>query len=136
MNLTDYFKVYQSERKTCLDENQFSSLLMMYPSVLVAAADGEFDALEKQNLSESVKETSEGNVLIACEMYSELSYLLKADNSVKTQALSCIKEEIANKPEIKSIVLELMTSMAESSEGISEIESKKITELKSQLLIN
>ncbi len=48
MNLKDYFKDYQTKRNTCLDENQFSSLLMMYPSILVATADGEFDALEKQ----------------------------------------------------------------------------------------
>jgi len=136
MKLTDYFKDYQSKRKTVLDENQFSSLLMMYPSVLVATADGEFDVLEKQNLSESVKETSDGNNLVACEMYSELSYLVTADNNVKSQALSCIKDEIADKPEIKSMILELMTAMAESSEGISEFEAKKITELKSQLLIN
>jgi len=136
MKLTCYFNDYQIKRKTCLDENQFSSLLMMYPSVLVATADGEFDALEKQNLSESVKEASDGNNLVACEMYSELSYLITADNNVKSQALLCIKDAIANKPEIKTMILELMTTMAEASEGISEVETKKIAELKFQLLIN
>lgn len=136
MKLTDYFKDYQSKRQTVLDENQFSSLLMMYPSVLVATADGEFDALEKQNLSESLKDASDGNNLVACEMYSELSYLIRADNNVKSQVLSFIKDEISDKPEIKSMILELMTAMAEASEGISEVEAKKIAELKSQLLIN
>lgn len=136
MKLTDYFKDYQTKRNTCLDENQFSSLLMMYPSVLVATADGDFDALEKQNLAESVKESAEGNILVACEMYSELSYLIKADNNVKKQTLTCIKDEIADKSEIKSMILELMTAMAEASEGISEVEEKKIAELKTELLIN
>lgn len=136
MKLTDYFKDYQTKRNTCLDENQFSSLLMMYPSALVATADGDFDALEKQNLAESVKESAEGNILVACEMYSELSYLIKADNNVKKQTLTCIKDEIADKSEIKSMILELMTSMAEASEGISEVEEKKIAELKTELLIN
>jgi len=136
MTLTDYFKDYQTKRNTCLDENQFSSLLMMYPAVLVATADGDFDALEKQNLAESVKESAEGNILVACEMYSELSYLITADNNVKKQTLTCIKDEIADKSEIKSIILELMTAIAESSEGISEVEEKKIAELKTELLIN
>jgi hypothetical protein len=135
MKLTDYFKDYQAKRNTCLDENQFSSLLMMYPSILVAIADGDFDALEKQNLAESVKEAADGNILVTCEMYSELSYLITADNNVKKQALTCIKEEIADKPEIKSMILELMTSMAEASDGLSEIEAQKIAELKTELLI-
>lgn len=136
MKLTDYFKDYQTKRNTCLDENQFSSLLMMYPSVLVAAADGDFDALEKQNLAESVKEAADGNILIACEMYSELSYLITADNNVKKNALTCTKDEIADKSEIKSMILELMISMAEASDGISKVEAQKIAELKTELLIN
>ena len=136
MKLTDYFKDYQTKRNTCLDENQFSSLLMMYPSVLVATADGDFDTLEKQNLAESVKESAEGNILVACEMYSELSYLITADNNDKKQTLTCIKDEIADKSEIKSMILELMTAMAEASEGVSEVEEKKIAELKTELLIN
>lgn len=136
MKLTDYFKDYQTKRNTCLDENQFSSLLMMYPSVLVATADGDFDALEKQNLAESVKEAADGNIVVACEMYSELSYLISADNNVKKQALTCIKDEIADKSEIKSMILEIMTAMAEASDGISEVEAQKIAELKTELLIN
>jgi len=136
MKLTDYFKDYQTKRNTCLDENQFSSLLMMYPSVLVATADGDFHALEKQNLAESVKESAEGNILVACEMYSELSYLITADNNVKKQTLTCIKDEITDKSEIKSMILELMTAMAVASEGVSEVEKKKIAELKTELLIN
>jgi len=136
MKLIDYFKDYQSKRNTCLDENQFSSLLMMYPSVLVAVSDGVFDALEKQNLAESVKEASDGNILIACEMYSELSYLVSADDKLKRETLSCIKDEIANNEEVKSMILELMMSIAEASDGISKEESEKIEELKSQLLIN
>ncbi|MBN1251194.1 MAG: hypothetical protein JXA16_03595 [Bacteroidales bacterium] len=136
MKLTDYFKDYQTKRNTCLDENQFSSLLMMYPSVLVATADGDFDALEKQNLAESVKEAADGNILVACEMYSELSYLISADNNVKKQALTCIKDEIADKSEIKSMILELMTAMAEASDGVSDVEAQKISELKTELLIN
>jgi len=136
MKLTDYFKEYQTKRNTCLDENQFSSVLMMYPSILVATADGDFDVLEKQNLAESVKEAAEGNILVTCEMYSELSYLITADNSVKKQALTCIKEEIIDKPEIKIMILELMIAMAEASEGVSDVEAKKISELKKELLIN
>jgi hypothetical protein len=130
MKLTDYYKLYQSRRNTCLDENQFSSLLVMYPSVLVATSDGNFYALEKQNLAEAVKEASDGNNLITCEMYSELVFLTKAPENEMKEALSCIKDEIENRPELQTIILELMNSMAESSEGISDIEIRKIKELK------
>ena len=133
MTLTDYFKDYQSKRNTCLDENQFSSLLMMFPSILVATSNGNFDILEKQNLAESVKEASENNILIACEMYSELSYLASTDENNKKQALNCIKNEISDKPEIKSMVLEIMNSMAEASDVVSDEELNKINELKTIL---
>jgi hypothetical protein len=136
MKLKDYFKDYQAKRNTCLDEDQFSSLLMMYPSALVATADGDFDALEKQNLAESVKEAAENNILIACEMYSELSYLITAGNDVRELALSCIKDEIDDKSDIKGMILELMTAMAEASDGISGAEKTKIEELKTELSIN
>lgn len=135
MKITDYYKDYQVNRNTCLSLNQFTSMLMMFPSILVAMADGEFDALEKQNLSESVKEAAESNTLIACEMYSELSHLMRANVDVKEDLLINIKNEISNKPEIKSLILDLMTSMAESSEGISEIEFKTISTLKDKLSI-
>ena len=136
MTLTDYFKDYQSKRNTCLDENQFSSLLMMFPSILVATSNGNFDILEKQNLAESVKEASENNILIACEMYSELSYLVSTDENNKKQVLNCIKNEISDKSEIKSMILELMNSMAEASEGVSDEELNKINELKTILSID
>ena len=135
MKITDYYKDYQVNRNTCLSLNQFTSMLMMFPSILVAMADGEFDALEKQNLSESVKEAAESNTLIACEMYSELSHLMRANVDVKEDLLINIKNEISNKPDIKSLILDLMTSMAESSEGISEIEFKTISTLKDKLSI-
>jgi len=136
MTLTNYYQDYQSERKICLDLDQFSSILMMLPSVLVAGSDREFDVLEKQNLAESLKEASQGNILTACEMYAELSYLMNADKSTLTKALSCIKEEIANREDFKTMVLELMVAMAESSDGISDDENKKIAELKAELSIH
>ncbi len=136
MKLTDYYKDYQSKRNTCLDEDQFSSLLMMYPATIIATSDGVFDALEKQNLAESVKEAAAGDILIACEMYSELSFLITANKEVADEALSCIKEEIADKEDLKSMILELMTAIAEISDGVSEIEAKKMNELKTLLSIN
>ena len=92
MQITDYYNDYQVKRNTCLSLNQFTSMLMMYPSILVAIADGEFDALEKQNLAESLKQAAESNTLIACEMYSELSYLMKANDEVKEDLLINIKK--------------------------------------------
>ena len=51
MNLKDLFDWYNEKRNTNLELDDFSSLLMMFPAVLVANADGDFDSLEKQNLA-------------------------------------------------------------------------------------
>jgi hypothetical protein len=69
-------------------------------------------------------------------MYSELSYLITAGNDVRELALSCIKDEIDDKSDIKGMILELMTAMAEASDGISGAEKTKIEELKTELSIN
>jgi tellurite resistance protein len=105
----------------------------MFPSVLVANADGEFDALEKQNLSAACYGL-EAEPWITCEMYSELIFLAKTEDKEMLENLfSCIKTESKSNEEVKLIITKLMIQMAESSDGISSEESAKIRELKSIL---
>ena len=132
MNLQELYENYQGKRKTVMEKDDFTNLLIMYPAALVANCDNNFDKLEKENLYESVKEASGDNALLACEMYSELTYLL-SDHSMHNEISSCIKSEAANNQNVKTIINDLMNSVAESSEGISMEEKNKIDELKTEL---
>jgi tellurite resistance protein len=130
MNVKDLFDWYNDKRNTNLELDDFSSLLMMFPSVLVASADGDFDSLEKQNLANACYGL-EVEPYITCEMYSELCFLAKSeDEDILNNIFSCIKAESKDNNEAQLIVIELMIQMAQASDGISEEESSKIKEIK------
>lgn len=133
MKLNDLYEWYNAKRNTTLDLDQFSSMIMMFPSVLVANSDGDFDALEKQNLANACAGLEE-EPHITCELYSELCFLANSnDKEMLENIFSCIREESKNNEEAKLIVIDLMIQMAQSSDGISEEESSKINELKNIL---
>ncbi len=130
MNLSELYTWYNGERNTTLSQDDFSSMLMMVPSVLVANADGDFDALEKQNLSAACHGLEE-EPWITCELYSELCYLATTtDKEMLDNLFECIKSESKSNEEGKLIITDLMLRMAQSSDGISEEESAKIKEIK------
>jgi len=135
MKFSELFKSYSEERETVLGENQFASLLLMYPSVLVASCDGDFDALERQNLAISCNSAAGDNdVLFAAELYSELMYCIsKEGGKWRNLFFDVIKENLSNDSESKHLVMNLMSSMAESSDGISNEELETINSIKQSL---
>jgi hypothetical protein len=135
MKFAELFKSYSEERGTVLSENQFASLLLMYPSVLVANCDGDFDALERQNLAISCKSAAgEHDLLFAAELYSELMFCISNDGQKwKTPFFEVMKENLSNDSESKALVMNLMTSMAESSDGVSDEELETINSIKQSL---
>ena len=48
MKVKELFTKYQQQRHTCLSIDQFSSMMLMYPALLVATSDGDYDELEKE----------------------------------------------------------------------------------------
>jgi len=129
MNLSELYTWYNDKRNTTLSKDDFSSMLMMFPSVLVANADGDFDTLEKQNLAASCQGL-DAEPWITCEIYSELCYLATTgDKEMLNNLFECIKSESKSNEEAKLIVTDLMIQMAKSSDGISEEESMKIKEI-------
>ncbi|MDR0926421.1 MAG: hypothetical protein LBO69_01470 [Ignavibacteria bacterium] len=135
MELQDYFKNYRIRRATFLDEEQFSSILLMFPAMLVGLADGKLDVSEKHNLAASIKEVIDDDLLLGFEMYSELIYLMFADTQTQNEALECLKELVVSDAEMKLAVAEIMTAMAEASGGMTAGEEKKIKELRTYLSI-
>jgi tellurite resistance protein len=107
----------------------------MYPSVLVASADGDFDALERQNLAISCNSAAgENDVLFASELYCELMFCIsKEGEKWRNLFFDVMKENLSNDSDSKQIILNLMTSMAESSDGVSDEESAIIESIKQTL---
>lgn len=134
MKIEEYFKELQSRHNYCLDFNDFSSTLALYPATLVAMADGEFSALERGNIISALKEATDNDIVLF-EMYRLLNNLIELDANEKASLLQSIKEAIADKPDLKAIVLELMVSTADADDGISNEEAALIDELKTTLSI-
>jgi len=126
---------YVEDRSTFLTVNHFSSMIMMLPATLVASSDGDFDELEKQNLANSCKEI-DSNEHVGFEIYSELSFLVGAHaENHRNKILDCIKTELSKDQSHSELILEMMTEMADSSDGISDTEAAKIAELRNVLSI-
>lgn len=135
MELKKCHEWYVSERGTFLTIDHFSSMIMMLPSVIVAGSDGYFDELEKQNLANACKEI-DSNLHVCFEIYSELCYLLSpGSESYRNTLMDCIKGELYKDQSYGELIIEMMTEMADSSDGISDTEAAKIAELRSVLSI-
>ena len=133
MTLNQLFEKFQTQYGCCLDIDDFSSVLVMYPASLVALADGEFSQLERENIINALKESASGNDFRTCEMYRMLCKILELPSDDKVALHKSMNEEIADRPEIKKIILELMISTAESDNGISKEEKTAIDLLKNIL---
>lgn len=135
MTLNQLFEKFKDNAGYCLEIDEFSSVMAMYPAALVAVADGEFGQMERVNIISALKISASENDLAMCEMYRLLNDLLALNEEGKAEVLNMIKEEIADRPEIKLVILELMISTAESEDGISEEEKAAIDNMKSVLSI-
>lgn len=69
-------------------------------------------------------------MLLTCEMYSELNYLLVAGGKWKAKFLDAIKNSIADRQDVKNMILYVMQITAGADDGISQSEEAMINELK------
>jgi hypothetical protein len=136
MNFSDYYKNYKSEKNLILTENQFAEMMLMLPSVLVSFSDGNFDELEKASLAGACEAAAGGANVISYELYNELTAIASGNEINQNEILSYLKGFIANDAESKEIVLDLMEDAGKASDGLSDVESNKISALKSALNLN
>ena len=136
MNFSDYYKNYKSEKNLILTENQFDEMMLMLPSVLVSFSDGNFDELEKASLAGACEAAAGGANVISYELYNELTAIASGNEINQNEILSYLKGFIANDAESKEIVLDLMEDAGKASDGLSDVESNKISALKSALNLN
>ena len=135
MSLTTIFNKLIEKESYSLEFDDFTSCLVMYPAALVAMADGDFGPFERVNVISALKEATAGNEFKSFEMYRLLTDLLKYSEEEKNELLAAMKDALAESPENKLAILELMISTAEAEDGISEIEKNAIDQLKTILSI-
>lgn len=134
MKNIDLLNEYGKSRNLQLNEDEFSSLVTLYPAVLVATADHVFDNEEKEYIADVVASSSlelydneEQAEKLAGILFNELLFLSQTDNQWQEKFLSVLAEELGSedKDELKQILLET----AEVSKGISSEEKDEINRI-------
>jgi uncharacterized membrane protein YebE (DUF533 family) len=137
------YKEYHSETKTILSFEQFTSIVMSFPALCVALADGIIDKEERfflASISESLVNDDYSNpqekLLYTSEFYHQLLHLSNNLGHWKEKMLSLLTESLKEDSEGKDFIKKMMFDVAESSNGIDDAERKIIEELQKKLNIN
>jgi tellurite resistance protein len=123
-------------KDSILSDNELQSVFLTYPALLVANADGVFDAEEKCELfsicEQLVADETPESLRPAriAEIYHVSCSLLEQVENNNDRILTMIRDEIADQPESKELLLEMMVGVADSSDGISAVEQEVIDNLK------
>lgn len=120
---------------TVLSSHELQSVFLTFPALLVANADGTFDAQEKfemfsiceQLVADDISENLRPSRI--AEIYHVACSLLEQGKSYTDQILTIIKDEISDQPDSKELLLNMILGVAESSEGISDAEQEMINKL-------
>ena len=135
---------YEKEREHKLTTEQFSSLVLFFPSLLIIASDGEVDDEEwvyvnylakfiadtfKNDISAEARDELESQYLI------ELTFLVNNLPTWEQPFLDALQDYISFNESVKEDVEDILYLFAEASDGKSEEEEEKIEELKEKLQI-
>lgn len=139
--IDELYQEYTKERFLKLSKEQFHTILLIFPALLVVLSDGiverdEWIAVKKlakilgvEFASEDFGEEKEENLTLLYK--AEFRYLLKKRALWEARFLEALKEHISKDDSSKEFVLETMYLFANSSGNISTYEDNTI-----QFLIN
>ena len=141
--VTSLFDEYHKNCNTKLTQEQFTTLLTFFPSLLVIAADGVIEDEEwiyVKYISRSMAETfiddfgEEINVGELKQMYyNDLEYLVGALGQWEDKFLVALKEYLVETPDLKEDIVDIMYMFAEASDNDSVDEERVIQEVKKRL---
>jgi len=135
---------YEKEREHELTSEQFGSLVLFFPSLLIIASDGEVDDEEwvyvnylskfiadtfKDEIGEEERDELEARYLL------ELTFLVNNLSTWEQPFLDALHDYISFNEAVKEDVEDILYLFAEASDGKSEEEEEKIEELKQILEI-
>lgn len=133
------FAEYKEANRRALTKEQFDSMVMFFPSLLVVASDGVVDEEELiyvnylgKFMADSLKDelTSEQRDLLEEQYVKELGFLLDHLSEWEPKFVAALKAYLAQHAEAKEDLVDILYLFAEASDGLSEEEEEKIEELK------
>ncbi len=136
-NFKKLYGDFKNQSKTKLNEEQFLSLVIFFPAILVVAADGTIDHEEWFYLNQLVKAMANGfdddksiNIEDLNENYqAAIRFLIRELYTWEIEFLPFLKSYLQKNPSAKEDVEDVIYMVADASEGISKKEKKVIVEL-------
>jgi hypothetical protein len=143
--LIDLYEEYTESRKINLTFDQFTSLTLFYPTLLVLYTDGQVDEQEwkyikhlANNLADSlVPPVTDPDLIydLKKSYFNELKYLLQHLDVWERKFIKTLKNYLKEQPHKKASVLKFIYLFAAASEGICEKEEVMIEYLKKELAL-
>jgi hypothetical protein len=143
--LIDLYEEYTESRKINLTFDQFTSLTMFYPTLLVLYTDGQIDEQEwkyikhlANNLTDSlIPPVTDPELVIDLKKtyFNELQYLLQHLDAWERKFIKTLKNHLKDYPQKKASVVKFLYLFAAASEGICEKEEIMIEHLKKELAL-
>lgn len=144
--VSELFRLYQTERKVKITEEQFVTFAVFFPTILVIISDGVIDMEEWEYVKQLSRfmaksfrdsENSEVDVNALTQAYLyEISFLLKFQRDWQEAFMQALKGYVQENPEVKSSILDTIHLFAEASEGTSDDELEKIQFIKEELALD
>jgi len=140
--LDELFEEYKKVSNSKLNSEQFSTLVMVFPALLVIASDGVIDQEEwiyvkylSRFIAETYKKEISEQELAALNQtfYNELEFLIDNLEAWESRFVDSLDKYLEYFPEQKETVMEALHLFAEASDGESEEEIEKIEELSKKL---
>ena len=135
MNILNTIKnqLYGEGVNVPLSDDEIISVCLTFPGALVAACDGNFDDDERlvmldisETLGESDVASDSKARLASAERYRAFMWLLDNKKDVEDIIFSGIREIISNDDQASVNLVSMLHEVAETSDGISNIEMEEI----------
>ena len=133
-------KLYGEAVDVPLSDDEIISVCLSFPGALVAACDGNFDDDERLlmlDVSESLGEVDVASDskarLASAERYRAFMWLLDNKKDLEDIIFSGIKEIISNDDQASANLVSMLYEVAETSDGISNIEMEEIKRISEKL---
>jgi len=131
---------YQRHRPAKLNEEQFTYLALMFPSLLVSMSDGVLDSEEwsailrsAENLGKNLAMSPQDVNPLSDVFKTEFRYLIDNGERWRKKFINAVYEYLKEDPTAKDLVLESMYLFANATDGISKAEQDMIDDLTSRL---
>ena len=143
-SISALFDEYQKVSESKLTVEQFETLVMFLPALLVIASDGVIDQEEwvyvkylAKFMSDNYKKglTEAELALLNQSFYEDLEYLIDNLDTWEDRFVKALHQHLQKHEHLKETVMETLHLFAEASEGESDEEAVKIEQLTNKLAL-